>query len=146
MDEMAGFAKSLGADSMNFQNICGFNCANLSSQTLYIEDLAIVEYIKNLKNKYSDFHITYPRTASKDKSQRGCCQPFDSMTVDADGNVGPCSVIVPNPNSAYGNLFRDENIWNNKAYQKLRAPLVDGKLPLGSSFCEDCTFLHGGLF
>lgn len=146
MGEMIEFGRSLGADSVNLQNICGFNCEALSNQTIMAEDAEIMQYIKNLQKKYSDYNVAWPRICSADKSIRGCRQPFDSITLDADGNVGPCSVMVPKSNSKFGNILRDEGVWNNEEYIKLRASLLDNSRPLGSKFCRDCTFLHGDTY
>jgi radical SAM protein with 4Fe4S-binding SPASM domain len=146
MGEMIEFGRSLGADSVNLQNICGFNCEALSNQTIMAEDAEIMRYIKELRKKYSDYNIAWPRVCSTDKSIRGCRQPFDSITLDADGNVGPCSVMVPKPDSKFGNILRDREVWNNEEYIKLRESLLDNSGPLGSRFCRDCTFLHGDTY
>ena len=146
MGEMIEFGRSLGADSVNLQNICGFNCEALSNQTIMTEDGDIMLYIKDLQKKYSDYNVAYPRVCLTDKSIRGCRQPFDSITLDADGNVGPCSVMVPKQNSKFGNILRDEKVWNNEEYIKLRESLLDNSKSLGSKFCHDCTFLHGDTY
>ncbi|PLX27409.1 hypothetical protein C0583_03800 [Candidatus Parcubacteria bacterium] len=146
MQKMIDFAKSLGVNSLNFQNIVGFDNGELEKETLMIEDQEVKDFITSLKEKNSDFHVTYPRILSKDKSIRGCRQPFDSLTIDADGNIGPCSVMVPNPNNNFGNIFKDKDVWNSKEITGLRSSLLDGEKSLGSHFCKDCTFLNGKIF
>lgn len=146
MEEMIKLAIKIGVDSANFQNVCGFNCQALSNQTLSVENEEAVTYINGLKRKYNGIHIIYPKAYSRDKSVRGCRQCFDAITISADGDVGPCSVIVPKFNSEFGNIFKDKDVWNNKAYQELRAAFLNPTRPLASRFCEDCTFLNGDYF
>jgi pyrroloquinoline quinone biosynthesis protein E len=146
MDNFIKMAIGLGVDAVNFQNICGFNCNELSKQTLMVEDKDVVNYINNLKLKYKKFSVVYPKIYSVDKKKRGCRQCFDAITVDADGNVGPCSVMVPKSDTEYGNLFSEKEVWNNNAYQKLRSSLLDDSKPLVSEYCRDCTFLNGDFF
>ncbi len=146
IEEMVKFSENVGADAINLQNVCGFNCKELSRETLMSGDEAVKKVIGQIRARNTKIHIIYPKICSSDKSIRGCRQCFDAMTVNAEGDVGPCSVIVPRRNSIYGNVFDDTNIWNSEFYQKLRKPLLDKDAPLASSYCEDCTFLHSDFF
>jgi|WetSurMetagenome_2_1015567.scaffolds.fasta_scaffold157263_1 radical SAM protein with 4Fe4S-binding SPASM domain len=146
MEDMINFSVSLNVDSVNFQNICGFNCTDLSKETLTIENKDVAEHIDALSKKNYGIHITFPRVVSHDKSLRGCRQCFDSLTVDADGNIGPCSVMIPKNDGRFGNVYRDgANAWNSEFFINLRSSLINNAEKLFCTMCNDCTFLNGNI-
>lgn len=62
-----------------------------------------------------------------------CPRPYDFTYIGYDGNVRPCCF----PLLYLGTIAEDGflDIWNNKAYQKLRKSFADGSPP---SFCREC--------
>jgi len=67
-----------------------------------------------------------------------CTIPWDTPTIDADGNVYPCNLF---PDISMGNVTRQPflEIWHGERYRRFRRLLADGLL----SICNRCCQLTG---
>ena len=82
-----------------------------------------------------------PHTEAQDKSEtvsQGICDWLvESPYINLQGDVAFCCM---NQTKTLGNVFRDdiESIWNNSAYQKLRADFHNNRLNV---WCQGCDFM-----
>ncbi len=129
-------AEDLGADLAMFDNLIPFGLPDfLNDQCLYAEDTDVMEVIKSIERPKSNLTVYMPKLYKRRITERKCEMPFTQLTVDSEGNVSTCCIVAPN--RRYGNVFQDENVWNNPAYLRMRKTLIDESLPL-PDFCKTC--------
>ncbi len=68
-----------------------------------------------------------------------CHWPWSGMVVNSDGGVTPCT-IVDDPNTDFGNVFRDNimHIWNNDYYVSSRTTWTKGAKRTKTTICNIC--------
>jgi len=133
-------AEDLGVDIVNFQNLFPLEISPfLEDQCLYDDDSDVWEVIESVENTDSRLTIVMPALYKRNIVERNCKDPFQYLSVDADGNIATCCTIAPH--RKYGNVFYDKDVWNNLAFQRMRRILMDRSLPL-PNFCKTCQRLY----
>lgn len=131
-------AEELYIDEIFLNNLipCGIP-GFLEDQCLYEDDLDVVEVIKSIDQPKSKLTVTLPKLYKRTITERCCTEPFRAIPIDGNGNISPCCTI--SPHRRYGNVFQDNDVWNNSSFQRIRKILLDKSLPL-PKFCKTC---HG---
>ena len=136
--KMVGVAENLGVDECIFHNLIPFDIPGFSKdQCLYDDDPEVIEVIRSVPSSKSNLEVVMPRLyKKKNLIDKRCKFPFDSLPIYTNGNVSPCSCHKAPPGN-YGNVFTDEDVWNNSDFQRIREMLIDQSLPL-PDYCKTC--------
>jgi MoaA/NifB/PqqE/SkfB family radical SAM enzyme len=136
--EMIRIARSLKVDHLDLHNLIPSESEGLDKhECLFEDDTEIKEFFeKECKRLYDDLKVTYPKLLKKGITERRCKMPFYYMGIDAEGNISAgCRVLVPS--EKFGNVFKDEDVWNNQHMREIRRMLLDESVPLMET-CKLC--------
>ena len=129
------FADSLGVDRIELFRyidfgIVGNDISDIKSDREYIHELD-----KKAKGKIkAQYYLPHLVGDSTFKSQ--CDWFWKNISIDSSGNIGSCGRVI-SPDSSYGNVFSDEDVWNNAYMQKVRMMFLEGEV-LPSNCCWAC--------
>ncbi len=133
---MIRLAESVGVDKLVFRNLCPSGMPDFTEdQCLYYDDPNVRGFIRGVDLPESRLMVKLPELYRRVVVERRCELPFTTITIYGNGDVTPCCHVYPR--REYGNVFRDENVWNNEAFQKMRRILIDRSLPL-PDLCKTC--------
>lgn len=136
MPGMVRLAEDLGVDEVYFDNLIPYGIPGfLENQCLYDVDHEVLEVIKSIDLSKPKLKVYMPRFYKDEITERPCKMPFTTLTMDGNGNVSTCCMIAPH--RRYGNVFQDNDVWNNSSFQRIRKILLDKSLPL-PKFCKTC--------
>lgn len=129
------FADSLGVDRIELFRyidfgIVGNNISDIKSDRDYIRELD--------KKAKGTIRAKYylPHLVGDDTFESRCNWFWKNISIDSHGNIGSCGRVI-SPTNSYGNIFSDEDVWNNDYMQRMRQLfLVGSELP--SSCCRAC--------
>lgn len=129
------FADSLGVDQIELFRyidfgIVGNNISDIKSDRDYIHKLDKKASGK-IKAKYY-----LPHLVGDDIFESRCDWFWKNISVDSRGNTGSCGRVI-SPDSSYGNVFSDEDVWNNGYMQEMRQRFLVGDV-LPSNCCKSC--------
>ena len=129
------FADSLGVDKIELFRyidfgIVGNNITDIQADKYFISELD--KQAKGIiKAQYSLPHLV------DEKSFHIQCDWFwKNISIDSNGNIGSCGRVI-SPDSSYGNIFSDEDVWNNSYMTSMRELFIKGDL-LPSVCCKAC--------
>jgi len=140
--DMIRIARNLKVDHLTFHNLIPSESEGFAKDECLFEDEPEIKefFEKECKRIYDDFRVNYPKFLKRNVTQRKCKMPFYLLGIDSEGNISAgCRVLVPS--ERFGNVFRDEDVWNNQHMRKIRRMLLDESIPLMDSckFCvENC--------
>jgi len=134
--KMVELAEDLGVDEIDFRNLISFDIPGFSKeQCLYVDDAEVIDVINSVPSPKSNLKVIMPRLYKREYLRRRCYVPFRIVTMDAEGNVSPCPSIPPRRD--YGNVFADDDVWNNSAFRMRRGIFTNQSLLL-PDFCKTC--------
>jgi MoaA/NifB/PqqE/SkfB family radical SAM enzyme len=136
--EMIRMARSLRVNSLNFHNLIPSESEGWSrDECLFEDDSEVKEFIeKECKRNQDDLKVDYPKLLKRNATERKCQMPFRNIQIDSEGNIGAgCRVLVPS--EKFGNIFREEDAWNNQHLRQIRRMLLDESIPLMEA-CQLC--------
>lgn len=136
--EMVRIARSLKVDHLDFHSLIPSESEGLDKQEcLFQDDPEVKEFFdKECKRLYDDLKINYPKLLKRNITERKCKMPFYLMGIDAEGNISAgCRVLVPS--EKFGNVFKDEDVWNNQHMKEIRRMFLDESVPLMEA-CKLC--------
>jgi len=123
------FGMKIGTvDRIVFHNYQPHNFEDDLEMLLFRRDNQTAEFLSSLKENYHDskVEIIFPKLLGDEKSIRKICKfPFRLIRIDPKGNISGCGRMMT-PDSANGNLFLEENPWNNTYFQRLRKQFLPG--------------------
>ena len=101
------------------------------------DDSEVKEFLeRESKRLYDDIKINYPKLLKRNVPERKCKLPFHCMGIDSEGNISAgCRFLVPSPE--FGNLFKEEDVWNNQHMRHMRRMLLDESIPIMEA-CKHC--------
>jgi MoaA/NifB/PqqE/SkfB family radical SAM enzyme len=135
---MIKVARSLKVNCLDFHNLIPSESEGFSSaECLFEDDPEIKEFFeKECKTFHHDLKVNYPKLLKRNIIERKCKMPFHCMGIDSEGNISAgCRVLVPS--EKFGNIFRDEDVWNNQHMRQIRRMLLDESIPLMQA-CKLC--------
>ena len=126
------FAMNLGVDVVHFQNVMDFGTDFASKNSpIFDTDQEAVSFISSIQKPKKLRGVILPtifRRNYSDFSRNECCHyPFDTAGVNSQGDINPCCYV--NIREKYGNIFTEDDFWNNIFYQKARTDLLNGIVP-----------------
>lgn len=129
------FADSLGVDQIELFRyidfgIVGNNISDIKSDREYIHELD-KKAKEKIKARYYLPHLVDDNTF---KSQ--CDWFWKNISIDSSGNIGSCGRVI-SPDSSYGNIFTNEDVWNNEYMKKMRQMFLTGE-GFPSNCCWAC--------
>lgn len=129
------FADSLGVDQIELFRyidfgIIGNNISDIKSDKDYIIELN-KKAKGTIRAKYS-----LPHLVGADTFESRCDWFWKNISIDSHGNIGSCGRVI-SPDSTYGNIFSEEDVWNNDYMQRMRQLFLTGS-ELPSSCCRAC--------
>ncbi len=140
--EMIEFVRDLGIEFLDLINLIPQENDDYSiDECLFVEDNEVVTFLNNLSRKsYSPLKVNFPTLISRNpaNAKRKCHWYFNSIRIDSQGNVSSCGrVITPKPE--YGNIFEDNDVWNNPHFQTMRKMFLnsDGDLLNCCQYCVE---------
>ena len=96
---------------------------------------------KKVRSSYGDTPVTSVDMGGQKPIHTECCQLWDSILVNSNGDVYPCCIICK-PKWRIGNLLEEsfEEIWNGPKMRVLRRFATDANAPLPNfdNFCTQC--------
>jgi MoaA/NifB/PqqE/SkfB family radical SAM enzyme len=136
--EMIGIARNLKVNYLDFHNLIPSESEGLDeNECLFEDDVEAKEFFEKRCTKlHDDLKVSYPKLLKRATTERKCKIPFYNMGIDAEGNVSAgCRVLVPS--EKFGNVFKDEDVWNNQHLREIRRMLLDESVPLMEA-CKLC--------
>lgn len=129
------FADDLGVDQIELFRyidfgIVGNNITDIKSDSDYIRDLD-----KKAKDKIKARYYL-PHMVGDNTFESKCDWFWKNISIDSRGNIGSCGRVI-SPDSSYGNIFSDEDVWNNEYMQNMRQLFLTGTV-LPSGCCKAC--------
>ena len=96
---------------------------------------------KTIRSHYGDAPVTSVDMKGQKPIHTECCQLWDSILVNSNGDVYPCCIICK-PRWRVGNLLEEsfEDIWNGLHMRTLRRFVTDvgASAPDFDNFCVQC--------
>ena len=136
MPDMIHFAKELGVDRLVFLNLIPFNLPGFSKeQSLYQDDQDVIDLIESIELKNLELKVVMPVLNKRQIEDRLCTMPFRDLTINGDGLVSICCELTEE--EKYGNVLRNEEVWNSIYFQRAREMLLDDSKQL-FDVCELC--------
>jgi len=138
--DLTRFVADLGADAIEVNYLMAYK-EELVSRSLFFDQERANRALEEVKRHADELgleaRLPEPFTLGGMKSpgtqEMSCLRVYDFAYIGYDGNVRPCCF----PLLYLGNIAEEGflDIWNNKAYRKLRKSFADNKPP---SFCMEC--------
>ena len=93
--------------------------------------------MKRTKPPKGKLIVSLPKLFKKNSEDRSCAFPFQHLVINGNGDQSVCCDMPPD--KANGNIFNDEDIWNNKAFRDIRKVLLDRKrkMPDACLYCNN---------
>ncbi len=141
LNDMICFAENLGVDEVTFFHFLPSPAKGYTAEErcLFSDDSDVVEVFSAANSVRSRIRTTVmlpPLLEREMTSNKYCCLPFNSITVDGEGNVGGCSCQLLD-NTGNGKFY-DKDVWNNGYFQEMRKRFMDPEFPL----LEPCTWCY----
>ncbi len=143
VEEIAALCKSIGFDNLTFQvHLTGWgkdewNKINEEKKIEY-KNLEIKKRFKDIINNYSQKNFTIDVFENNLLNfKKKCSWPINSSYLASTGDVVPCCIIGDPKVINYGNIKTQsfKEIWNSKAYYKLRDNIENNQI---DDFCKNC--------
>ena len=143
MLEVIELASSLNVDCLRFHNFIPYGKFNSegAKEVLFSDDQEVVMFIQKLKKIPKKIEIIWPLLLRKNNYSWYCSSVFDTLIIDSRGCVAPCGQALPPPSPEYGNIFKDQNVWNSKHFVEARRCFLlqqknkKDELPSWCKFC-----------
>lgn len=137
ISEVIRLAEDLQIDSLMFHNLLPFGILGFSDdECLYDDDPNVLDVIQKINRSRKKINIFLPRIYKRNSNARLCNWYFSNLNIDSEGNVSSCGAKIP-PNKKYGNIFRDNDVWNKKHFKQMRRMFLDNKIQL-LDCCKIC--------
>ncbi len=136
--EMIRIARKLRVNGLDLHNLIPSESEGIArDECLFEDDPEVKEFFaKQYKVIYDDLKVNYPKLLKRNIIEKNCKMPFYYMQIDSEGNISAgCRVLVPS--EKFGNIFRDEDVWNNQHMREIRRMLLDDSIPLLEA-CKLC--------
>ncbi len=137
-DKMNDFIKlgtTLGVDRVLFQNLLSYECSEMTSHEKCLYDTnEMRKKIAAIPLSVGSMEILPPRLVRPDLTTTCCPHPFRMLTIDGDGNISPCCVIIPR--KEFGNIH-EEDCWNGQKMMEIRNSMIKGSKSM-LSICDHC--------
>jgi MoaA/NifB/PqqE/SkfB family radical SAM enzyme len=140
--DMVHTSISLGADHAFFCNFLPAPYGDLNSDNrVLLADRRTINEINFIFSKYPHSirrRLTPPVLVDMKSDKNQCKTHFSQIRFDGDGNVSSCSMMLLNMTG--NGSFRDEEVWNNDFFTKMRASFLsqdDSALPVPCLACSD---------
>lgn len=135
--EMIDVGLKLGADHIFLCNFLHspYDGLRAHERVLMIEE-GVMREIKTIINKYPtevSKKVTWPVLVDSRKRANKCATHFSQIRLDGDGNVSSCSMMLLNM-IGHGH-YKEENVWNNDFFRKMRRTFLGGS---GEDIPEPC--------
>lgn len=135
--DMVKLADEMNADELSFQNLIPSPMRGFTeNQCLYEDNIDVYEVISSVDEPKSNLIVYMPIPLQRTVTERLCKSHFNSIFVDAKGNVSGCGRVMA-PNKEYGNVYKDKNIWNNSHFRRMRRMFLNKSTPL-LDCCKTC--------
>ncbi len=131
------FCDSLGVDRIDLHRYIDFDIHDsLTDIDEFSDDILKIHQFasKNIKTR-----CNLPHQITKTSYKKGCDWFFKNISFDSYGNIGSCGRVI-SPDSSYGNIEDDEDIWNNKYMQKMRRDFIEKDVV--TKYCKKCIENH----
>jgi radical SAM protein with 4Fe4S-binding SPASM domain len=139
-------AVDLKVDGVLFQNFYPSKEKNVS-RCVFDDNEYYPAIREEIERKYKDkmdivWFAPLPREIST--APRRCRMVWQNLKIDAQGNIGACCFTFPD-GERFGNMFEDENVWNNKFFIGMRRMMKNPAIPL-PPMCKKCYLLTENLY
>lgn len=133
LNDMICFADNLGVNQVAFFQFLPFPAKGFTAEErcLFSDDSNVLEtfaQVNSLRSRIRTTVMLPPLLEREMATNKYCCQPFYSLTVDGDGNVGGCATQLLD-NTGNGKIY-DKDVWNNGHFQEMRKRFLDPEFPL----------------
>lgn len=129
------FADSLGVNKIELYRYIDFGIIGNNITDIQSDKNFICELDKRAKNKIKT-HYALPHIVDEKNFQIQCDWFWKNISIDSNGNIGSCGRVI-SPDSSYGNVFTNEDVWNNSYMIKMRELFIKGD-ELPSNCCKAC--------
>jgi MoaA/NifB/PqqE/SkfB family radical SAM enzyme len=137
--DMVSFAEALGVNRLIFLNLIPFSIPGFTKeQSLYESDQDVIDLIESIELKNSELKVMMPVLYKHTITDRSCKMPFRDLTINGDGLVSICCELTED--EKYGNVLKNEDVWNNIYFRKAREMLLDGSKQL-FDVCNFCPLM-----
>jgi MoaA/NifB/PqqE/SkfB family radical SAM enzyme len=129
--------EELGVDQVKLKNLHTPDMPDLDVLCLAEEDQDARDFVARLRRQRFRVPVFVPRLYRRNYNQRRCNMPFQMLTVDGGGSIGPC--CVRGTAKRWGNALEEPDIWNGPTMVHVRRELLDPTCPLsdGCLHCEE---------
>lgn len=145
MRRAVDFASSLSVDGIIFKSLAPPECySGKGLEELFFEDdKEVIDEFKSLKRHPRNIRIFLPFVLRKNFMSRRCQSLYKQIAVDAEGNITSCCSELQ-PNSKFGNIFEDNDIYNTDFLLEMRKSILDKskELPLRCQLCCSAVRFH----
>jgi MoaA/NifB/PqqE/SkfB family radical SAM enzyme len=130
--------EKLGVDRALLLNLLYFGIPDYSeAMCLHKDDPEVQRFVEHLDRQSFRIPVLLPKLYERQYIPATCTMPFGLLTIDGDGNIGPC--CIRGPSGHWGNLFESPDVWNGPTMMKARRDLLDpaASLPVACLHCEE---------
>jgi len=137
MPAYVDFAARLGANGVIFQNLIPYECSPATRVDQTLTDTPDNRArVAALLQRHNPISVIAPKLRPVHRPGFFCPQPYRLLSVDGDGNIAPCCIILPH--SSYGNVFTDKSAWNGAGMRRIRQAMRPGHLEDIPTICLSC--------
>jgi len=139
-----GLSLKMGAHGIIFNNYFTTD-KDKKHRVIYDDNEEFYEIKREIDEKFAKrIAIQWCSTFPREVTKRKCRLVFHHIELDAQGNISSCCFAYPD-GEKYGNILKDNNVWNNEFFIKLRQSLINSDLPI-HPICKDCPYLYENLY
>ncbi|UCD73400.1 MAG: radical SAM protein [Candidatus Bathyarchaeota archaeon] len=141
--DMIQLAREIGVDALIFYNLVPFDLPGFSKDDcLYEEDPEVAEVIESVEEFSPELSVMMPALYRSVILNRFCRMPFTTLCIDGEGFVSVCCQSTSQGKYGdVGNILRDENVWNNQHFRRMREILMNDSKPL-PELCTVCPHMN----
>lgn len=138
-EEYVDLAVDLGVDRLYLHNVIDMNIDDPRLTGLPdVEEIRSA--VRSIPQRVGSLEVVGPTAISASRFDPKCEWFFRNLAFDPNGNVGSCGRVM-NPQSSYGNVSSDEDLWNSSYMQSMRSTFLSGDV---YDCCRGCVECQGG--
>lgn len=141
--DMIQLAGEIGVDVLVFYNLVPFGLPSFSKDDcLYESDSEVIEVIESVEQFSTGLRVVMPALYRSAITERFCRMPFMTLCIDGEGFASVCCQSTSQGKySDVGNILRDENVWNNSHFRRIRKIMMNDSQPL-PELCTVCPHMN----
>lgn len=135
MTTFLSVADELGVDRIDIFRYIDFNIKDNDFSSIQ-QDKQLVDNLVGYAKKRINAKVNFPHIVTNSSFSSKCEWFWKNISIDSKGNIGSCGRVI-SPMESYGNIFTNDDVWNNEYMVRTREMFLSGD-SLPSECCKTC--------